>query len=260
MTKIDLQFYEGLAKEFVGKVGRLNHFIKHPLLIGQYHEEVLKNTIKAFLPERYSIKTGFVFVDKETVSKQIDILVIDENEPTSYFFQEGNFVIVHPDAVVCGIEVKTHLDKSAFEDAVENIKSLRQMSYNSSYKKAFGGMVFAYYGTELTPQITDSWWKAITDIPEDINLYPNKIFVLEKGSIDLRPKNDQTKEKWGHYFVMGEEKDEYKVKSLSIFFQSIRKFTELKAGKISNPFAYADFTDLCWTKEYLRFGKGLLSP
>ncbi len=259
MAKIDSQFYEGLAKEFVGKVGRLNHFIRHPLSIGQYHEEVLKNTIRAFLPSRYSLKTGFVFVDPNTVSKQIDILVIDENEPTSYFFQEGDFVIVHPDAVVCGIEVKTRLDKQAFKDAVENIKSLRQMAAYSSYKKSFGGMIFAYTGTELNPPTTNSWWKEIKDVPEDMGIYPNGILVLDKGSIHLRPKNDQTKEAWGHYFVMGEEHSSLKIKSLSIFLQTIRKYTELKAGKIANPFSYADFTGLLWTKEYLRFGRGLIS-
>lgn len=260
MAKIDFQFYDGLAKEFVGKVGRLNHFIKHPLSIGQYHEEILKSTIRTFLPERYSLKTGFVFVDKETVSKQIDILVIDESEPTSYFFQEGDFVIVHPDAVACGIEVKTRLDKRAFKDAIENIKSLRQMATHSSYKKSFGGTIFAYTGTELGPSTTDSWWKEIKDVPEDISLYPNEILVLDKGSIHLRPKNDQTKEAWGHYFVMGEEQDRLKIKSLSVFLWTIRKYTEIKAGKISNPFSYADFTELIWTKEYLRFGKGLVSP
>ena len=256
MAKIDIKFYEGIAKEFVGKLHRLNNFTKHGPSIGKYHEEILKVTLRSFLPERYSLKTGFIFVETGVVSQQVDILVVDESEPTSYFFKEGDFVVVHPDCVVCGIEVKTFLDKATFQKAVENICSLRQMAAYSNYKNSLGGMIFAYNGTELSPQITHDWWKSINNIPEKISLYPTMMLVLNQGEIDLRPGKV---EPWGHYFAMGEEKEQYKIKGLSRFLQTVRKYTELKAGKQANPFSYAHFDGQCWTKEYLRFGRGLIS-
>jgi hypothetical protein len=259
MSNIDIKFYEGLAQEFVGKLRRVNNFTKHAPSIGAYHEEILRSTLRNLLPERYSLRTGFVFHSTEVVSNQIDILIVDEAEPTSYFFKEGNFAVVHPDCVVCGIEVKTFLDKEEFKNAVENINTLKKMAAYSSYKQSFGGLIFAYEGNELKPETTDTWWREIKNIPEDLALYPNMVFVLNRGRIDLRPKNDKTKENWGHYFVMGEDEN-LKVKNLSGFIQAVRKFSELKANKRSNPFLYAYIDGQCWSKEYLRFGKGLLTP
>lgn len=254
--KIKPDFYRSIADEFVSKLGRLNNFTKHAPSIGTYHEEILKGALRSFLPRRYSLRTGFVFAETNKVSSQIDILIIDEGEPPSYFFQEGDFVVVHPDAVVCGIEVKTNLDKLAFANAVKNICSLREMVVYLSSAGSIGGMIFAYSGTKLSPEVTDRWYKGIK-IPEDLTLYPNIIFVLDGGRIDLRPERD---EPWGHYVVVGEEDAPYKVKSLSVFFSAIRKFAELKSGKESNPFSYADFSGQRWSKEYLRFGKGLITP
>lgn len=119
--KIDL--FKSLAAEMVAKYKRLNYFTNHPGSIGTYHETLLKSTLRQFLPKRYSLKTGFVYIDGQ-VSNQIDILIIDELEPTSYYFQEEDLVVVHPDAVVSAIEVKTTLNNDFTPPECD--RSLRQ--------------------------------------------------------------------------------------------------------------------------------------
>lgn len=59
------------------------------------------------------------------ITSQIDIIVYDNNYPT--LFQEGDFVIVTPQAVRAIIEVKTKLKISTFKNTVRNMISNAQI-------------------------------------------------------------------------------------------------------------------------------------
>lgn len=255
MSKIKDKFYKSLAEEFISKLGRLNNFIDHAPSIGSYHEEVLKNTLRMFLPERYSLKTGFVYVEPGVVSKQIDILIVDENEPPSYFFKEGNFVVVHPDAVICGIEIKTKLTKEKdFHKSIDNLVSLKEMANKKNKPFNIGALLFAYDGSSFPVATANNWYKKYKKIPQ--YLYPDMVIVLNKAMINLRPSS-RTQGFGGHYYVLGKQYKGYGARCLSIFFAVIRKYAEMSSGKVSNPFSYALFDGLTWTKEVLLFGKGI---
>lgn len=255
---ITVDFYKSLADEMVSKYKRLNYFTKHPGSIGTFHEEILKSTIRQFLPKRYSLKTGFVYIN-DKVSNQMDILIIDESEATSYYFQEEDLVVVHPNAVVCAIEVKTSINNfKSFKSAIENIISFNTLYSQKGVTNHSAGMIFSFDSINFSSKIDtlNDWWKKIPSTTQ--NLYPMKIFSLKKGVFDLRKDKANTKA-WGHYFVMGEEKDRYKAKSLSVFLMSIRKLAELHSGNSKgNPFNTAIFNGLLWSLHYLRFGAGKL--
>jgi hypothetical protein len=58
--------------------------------------------------------------------------------------------------------------------------------------------------------------------------------------------------------VIGEEGDEAKARTLSVFLQVIRKALEFKAGVETNVFEFADLKDLRWSGQHLRIGVGLV--
>jgi hypothetical protein len=102
-----MALYQNYAKELLSKFGRLNELIGHAPSIGTFHENIISNYLKSFLPQRFSIKTGFVYnPSTQSASPQLDIIIIDENVPSAYLFKDGDFVVVSPISVVCAIETK----------------------------------------------------------------------------------------------------------------------------------------------------------
>ncbi|QQR52000.1 hypothetical protein IPG36_05360 [bacterium] len=86
----EISYYDSFAAEMMGKFQRLAKLVNHGGINGDYHEEILRTVLRNFLSKRYSVKTGFIYQDSEHVSKQVDILIIDENVPAAYIFQEGS--------------------------------------------------------------------------------------------------------------------------------------------------------------------------
>ena len=98
---------------------------------GRYKEAILKNCIGRFLPNQYSLGTGFVLVkgiEKVQVTSQIDIIVYDTSYPV--LFKEGDFVIVLPHSVRGIIEVKTNGDSSKFAKSIKKINNDARMIYH----------------------------------------------------------------------------------------------------------------------------------
>lgn len=124
---LPVEYFDSFAAELMSKFKRLNKLdVDHKLSEGTYHEEIIRHVLKNFLSKRYSVKTGFIYKDGKH-SKQIDILIIDESSPAAYYFQEGEFAVVMPEAVVAFIEVKTTLNTDSFPEAIRNIVSAKQL-------------------------------------------------------------------------------------------------------------------------------------
>ncbi|WP_080778833.1 DUF6602 domain-containing protein [Chryseobacterium phocaeense] len=97
---------------------------------GRYKEEKLKSILKSKLPLNLSVGTGFILnyttPTESIVSKQIDILVYDNDQPP--ILKEGDFVIVTQSCVRAIIEVKSNIlssrtDKRGLLKIVENYNS-----------------------------------------------------------------------------------------------------------------------------------------
>ncbi len=97
---------------------------------GRYKEAILRNCINRFLPNQYSLGTGFVLVkdtEIEQVTSQIDIIVYDNSYPV--LFKEGDFVIVLPHSVRGIIEVKTNGETGKFLKSIGKINNDARMIY-----------------------------------------------------------------------------------------------------------------------------------
>ena len=166
MTNINapkIEYFESFADEITSKFGRLKYLVeRHHPTQGDYHEEILRTVLRNFLSKRFSVKQGFIYAGPETdqISKQIDLIIIDENSPRAYIFQEGDFAIVYPDAVVAIIEVKTTLNsRKDFVDSIENISSAKSlMQFAGKYPANLTGIVFAYNGSPSDLKL-NNWFK-----------------------------------------------------------------------------------------------------
>jgi hypothetical protein len=105
------EYFKSLSSEFEVLKNRVRNFIgdAHWLSDGEWKESVLRTVLRRHLPITIGVGSGFV-VTPSKVSSQIDILLYDKTKPV--LFQEGDFVIVTPDAVLGLIEVKTNVLRS----------------------------------------------------------------------------------------------------------------------------------------------------
>ena len=252
---IDGEYYSGVAMELIGKLRRLGSFTAHSGAVGVYHEEVVREALRPLLSRRFSLKTGFAFVNGSSVSRQGDIVVGDESDPSPYFFQMGDLVVVHPRAVACVIEVKTTLSRDTFHQALRNLRSFSDVGMAATPPVVVQRALFAFEGARFTADTLHEWFET-ADVRDEPWSYPQIVHVLREGTLSLQ--HVKSVNAFGYRFVMGEEDDEFKSRGFSLFLQSIRKSIEVKAGLESNPFEYADLRDLRFSSQYLRIKHGLV--
>ncbi len=139
------KFYSSLNKELIAVKDRVRSLIgdAHWGEEGRYREAVLKNVISRFLPKNYSIGSGFVINPKRELTKQIDIIIYNDNSPV--LFSEGDLVIVPANIVKAIIEVKSSINSSSdlkefIKTSEENAKKIETIARND---KIFNG-IFCY--------------------------------------------------------------------------------------------------------------------
>lgn len=263
MNSISVDYFRSLAAELKSKFKRVNNFTSHTGSIGNYHEQALKSVISQFLPSRFSLKTGFVYFNEQTVSRQVDILIVDETEPTSYFLQDGDFVIVHPDAVVCAIEVKSRLTGKELLSASENIAKVIEVCSNRNYenKKFTMGFIFAYDAPNFSPERLGKYFEKCPK--RSFNRYPVTIFVEDNYYLQtLGGAKSGIPQGLHPVRMFGITQEEENLLHISLFLSTIRKACEYHSGKTnSNPFAYSlinNFKGITTGKQYFKFGENYL--
>lgn len=113
------QFLSSWSQELNSKMNRVRQLIgdAHWGEEGKYKEALVRAVLKQVLPDRYCVSTGFVYWWNEGPSRQMDIIVWDSQKSVP-LLQEGDFVVVTPEAVSAVVEVKTGLSTSNLLDAL----------------------------------------------------------------------------------------------------------------------------------------------
>lgn len=205
----NIEYFESFADEITSKFRRLQNLVGHPTASGDYHEEVLRSVIRGFVSKRFSVKRGFIYAGKDKVSKQLDIIIIDENFPAAYIFQEDDFAIVVPDAVCAVIEVKTTLNASNFDMSINNIASAKELVDDPT---KITGLVFGFDATDPNNENLDVWFKRpeVSKYYEKAHLTPDAILFF-KGETLLVKCNDQARigsdGRYYHRFSGSDEND-----------------------------------------------------
>ena len=249
---MDERYYLSVASEMQAKLRRLSAFVSHGPSIGSYHEEVLKSVISPLVPGRFTLRTGFCFSRELGPSLQGDIIVVDENCPTAYFFREGAFAVLDPAAVVAVIEVKTRLGPKTFREAMTTLRSFSVMT-EPRWLPTF---LFAFECPPLTEKRLDGWYRSVA-LPDERASYPAAIMALNRGLLRLKilPGNC-----YGHALIAEKGGSGPKAACFSVFLQTLRKAMQMRSGDTSNPFEYALLDGLVETHEQLVVGRGVVGP
>jgi hypothetical protein len=133
-----IKYHESIAAELIAAKDKIRNLVDHWPTDGGWKEVVLRNILRKHLPESCIVGQGFI-VGKDTVSSQIDVLVVSKNQPT--LFKDGDMLIVTPSAVRAIIEVKTNLSNIDYSDALiklaENVNLCAQYENDSVWSGIF---------------------------------------------------------------------------------------------------------------------------
>lgn len=135
--------------------------IDHNCSKGTFREQILKNFLRPFLPGCYGVSGGQAFDNDGNISKQLDVVVYDSL--FSYLAPYMDDFIYFPcESVYGNIEIKSSLNKQSFNDAVENIASLKKLS-----RKA----IDSYYVNPMKPL-------SINNVTWDIQAYSEYLGII----------------------------------------------------------------------------------
>ena len=179
ITAPSIEYYKSFADEMQGKFRRVNQLTPHGPSIGNYHEEIVRSVLRNFLSKRFSVITGFIYGEEGKVSSQIDILIVDENSPIGYVFQEGDFAIVMPEAVAAVVEVKSTIDCDTFDESIDKIATVK--SFNK-FPSSITGIIFSFDGGTKNDKTIASWLtsKTCKKFKDKKELAPDTIMFFMK--------------------------------------------------------------------------------
>lgn len=240
-------FFLTFAEELLSKFDRVSSLIKHGATIGTYREKLTRNFLSNFLSSRYRITTGFIYSPASSESsRQIDVLIIDENVPTPFLFKDDDFVIVKKEAVVLGIEIKSSLKKPSFKEAVENCFSFKKICPGRQY------FIFAFESTPNLYKVASGWYQKIPK--SNLSNYPNSIFALNAGWFQMVPSKFANP--WGHYFIVPHNVENIAPLILTNFLATIAKTIDSSSGLRSNPYADYNTGEIYVHDGCFRFAEG----
>jgi hypothetical protein len=156
------------------------------------------------LPKKFAVNTGFILsYDEEgnkIISTQQDIIIWNANE-YSAIFQNGDFVIVPPEACNAVIEVKSNLTKKKLNEALESCETIYEFVRTPDLQiKNIPKFIFAYSASHGFPKTIckniEEFYRNSKKIPlknrvELMHKQPRNhkiflldgIFILNKGAI-----------------------------------------------------------------------------
>ncbi|MNJ92215.1 hypothetical protein D3C87_98810 [compost metagenome] len=93
---------------------------------GMEVEDLIRNKISAFLPERYLVKQGHIVNPEGKVSPQLDVIIFDRLNTPKFFESRDNTVFYPIESVLAVGEIKKTLRKNDVIEFGEKIKFIKQ--------------------------------------------------------------------------------------------------------------------------------------
>lgn len=125
-------FYRQIAIDAIEKTvaaANSSGMIEHSGLKGRLREIVVEELVKPFLNPHIRAATGTIVDPHGKQSRQVDVILYDEQITPPILFSEREGVIpCH--SVVATIEVKSSLTRTELKSAVENARSVKLLSYD----------------------------------------------------------------------------------------------------------------------------------
>lgn len=156
-NKINIQkLFTAFDEEMRLKLSSKIDEIYHPTAKGDEAELNWIGLLRTYLPERYTVDSGFVVDHKGSISEQVDIIIYDRHF-TPFIFKGENLVYVPAEGVYAIFEVKPHFDEKNYTYAVKKLKSVKTLKRTSvSFAHILGNdkkKLFNIIGGILTKKI-----------------------------------------------------------------------------------------------------------
>jgi hypothetical protein len=176
-------YIESLANELLAKYRRLDTVLSHAPSKGNYHEQLLRNVIRGYLPSTFSTGEGFIINEEGKTSTQLDVLIVDNLDPRSFGYKERDFFIASDLAVTCFGEVKTYCTKKEFITSFHNLVNNKLLLCTPEARvTSFMFCYDAYASKDTFAKWVDM---AIGSLPNRSSAkqwhYPDYVFCLKKN-------------------------------------------------------------------------------
>lgn len=186
-------YIESLVNEILSKYRRLDSVLTHAPTKGSYHEKILRDMIRQYLPSTFSVGEGFIINKEAKTSSQMDILIVDNMDPRSFGYKDNDLYVASNIAVTCFGEVKTYSHRNEF---VKSFHSLVEASMimggdHSARATSFFFCYDAYASAQMFSKWTDLAISKLKDIKSTNSWnYPDYVFCLKKKiMLERRPVN-----------------------------------------------------------------------
>lgn len=130
------RFLGSITDELNANSNRIDYLISHSQTKGNFREFLLRNILKKYIPQKFTVATGFI----ENCARQCDIIIYD-SQNYSPFFKEDELVVVPEKSVRAVIEVKTTLQTNSL---TESLELLDEVAGRRSFPAPFFKGIFAF--------------------------------------------------------------------------------------------------------------------
>jgi hypothetical protein len=175
--------------------------VPHSGLKGGEAERLIRDFLRAHLPRRFGVGSGFILDAKDNVSPQTDVIIYDAfNCPVYRASEEAG---IYPCQNVVGvIEVKSVLDKQKLLDACKKIQAVKQLQkilapeHLGKTSQTFG-FIFAFGSSIGLETIAQHYTDFLKADAFRIGTHIDSVAILDIGSVNMmvRPRGFQ----WGRY-------------------------------------------------------------
>jgi hypothetical protein len=180
---------KSIVREIESKYDRLGKFINHNYTQGVFREKLIKDVLKNYLSSAVGLRTGFIkSISDNRVSRQIDILLLNENMAFNSYYRDDDIVIARSDAVLCAIEVKSNFTKESLKEVESNLLSIKEINPKIRYS------AFFYNAGSVNHDTIHTWFEESFVLPSDYMFYPDRLSILGFGSYFLN--KNSTDQKW----------------------------------------------------------------
>lgn len=132
LNKFDLESaFLGLQREISQELNTNRDHVKHPVSKGDGTEFKWIETLRKYLPKRYSVDKAFVIDSKGNASEQIDLVIYDR-QYSPFLFHRETALYVPAESVYAVLEIKQNLNKKHLKYAVQKAISVRHLHRTSA--------------------------------------------------------------------------------------------------------------------------------
>jgi hypothetical protein len=121
--------------------------LSHPGELGTAREQILRDFLRAHLPKRFEVSTGFAFDCTGRMSKQLDVVIFDATVCPRIELPGSKFLFPCEAIVAVGQVKSSVTSRQQFRDALDNLSSVKALD-----RSANGTAYDSRFGEALSPK------------------------------------------------------------------------------------------------------------